>query len=202
MQKKKMWILLVFAAIFIFSIFPVNAINGDEEQNIEKKFKLQIQEDKQKGITTYMPKGMSIRSRIVLYFVRSTMNNTYFLRLRIAYFADEMLFIKQYVITADGKEYILPMRDITRQMDLQKMDIPDVYYDQEGGGICEYYDVAMQPQEIEIMRQICISKSAKMKYIGTKGNQKVKIHKAELKDIKLIFDAFDAFKAARIKSSL
>jgi hypothetical protein len=88
------------------------------------------------------------------------------------------------------------MRELTRQVDLQKMSVPDVYYDQEGGGICEYYDVALLPQEIEILRQMSTLKSAKMKYVGTKGNQKVSIHKEEIKDIKRILDAFDAFNAA------
>lgn len=189
-------ILMVMAATFLCSAVYAGAEGKDTEKNIAREFKLQAKEDKQKGITTFMPKGSSGRSRIVLYILKNDRDNSYALRLRIAYFAEEMLFIKQYIITADDKEYILPMREMTRQIDLQKMSLPGVYYDQEGGGICEYYDVALLPQESEILRQVSASKSAKMEYVGTKGNQKASIHKDELKDIKRVFEAFDAFKTA------
>lgn len=187
------------AATFLCSAVYAGAEGKDTEKNIAKKFKLQAKEDKQKGITTFMPKGSSGRSRIVLYILKNDRDNSYSLRLRIAYFAEEMLFIKQYIISADDKEYILPMREMTRQIDLQKMSLPGVYYDQEGGGICEYYDVALLPREIEILGQVSTSKSAKMEYVGTKGNQKASIHKDELKDIKRVFEAFDAFKTAAFK---
>jgi len=189
--------LLVMAAIFLCPAVYAGVEGKDTGKNIAREFKLQAREDKQKGITTFMPKGSSGRSRIVLYILKNDRDNSYALRLRIAYFAEEMLFIKQYVITADDKEYILPTRELTRQIDLQKMSLPGVYYDQEGGGICEYYDVSLLPQESEILRQVSASKSAKMEYVGTKGNQKASIHKNELKDIKRVFDAFDAFKAAQ-----
>ncbi len=198
MREKKIpiFLLVVMISVFLFSLGFAGAKGEDTGKNITKEFKLRVQEDKQKGITTYMPKGASGHSRIVLYILKNDRVNSYALRLRIAYFADEMLFIKQYVITAGEKEYILPMRELTRQVDLQKMSVPDVYYDQEGGGICEYYDVALLPHEIEILRQMSTLKSAKMKYVGTKGNQKVSIHKEEIKDIKRVLDAFDAFNAA------
>ncbi|MDQ1353422.1 MAG: hypothetical protein QG657_3728 [Acidobacteriota bacterium] len=190
---------MVLVTTFLSQTIYAGAEGKDTDKSIAKKFKLQPKEDKQKGITTFMPKGSSGRSRIVLYILKNDRDNSYNLRLRIAYFAEEMLFIKQYVITADDKEYILPMREMTRQVDLQKMSLPGVYYDQEGGGICEYYDVALLPQEIETLRQVSTTKSAKMEYVGTKGNQKVSIHKDEIKDIKRIFDAFDAFKTATFK---
>lgn len=192
-------VLMVLVTTFLSQTIYAGAEGKDTDKSIAKKFKLQPKEDKQKGITTFMPKGSSGRSRIVLYILKNDRDNSYNLRLRIAYFAEEMLFIKQYVITADDKEYILPMREMTRQVDLQKMSLPGVYYDQEGGGICEYYDVALLPQEIETLRQVSTTKSAKMEYVGTKGNQKVSIHKDEIKDIKRIFDAFDAFKTATFK---
>lgn len=192
-------VLMVLVTTFLSQTIYAGAEGKDTDKSIAKKFKLQPKEDKQKGITTFMRKGSSGRSRIVLYILKNDRDNSYNLRLRIAYFAEEMLFIKQYVITADDKEYILPMREMTRQVDLQKMSLPGVYYDQEGGGICEYYDVALLPQEIETLRQVSTTKSAKMEYVGTKGNQKVSIHKDEIKDIKRIFDAFDAFKTATFK---
>jgi hypothetical protein len=198
-RKITIFLLSVMVVTFLCTAFYAGAEGEDTGKNIAKKFKLQPKEDKQKGITTYMPKGSSGRSRLVLYILKIDRDNSYVLRLRIAYFAEEMLFIKQYIITADDKEYILPMRELTRQIDLQKMSLPGVYYDQEGGGICEYYDVALLPQEIEILRQVSASKSAKMEYVGTKGNQKVSIHKDEIKDIKRVFDAFDALKTAAFK---
>jgi hypothetical protein len=192
-------VMMVMVTAFLCQSIYAGSEGKDTAKSIVKKFKLQPKEDKQKGITTYMPKGSSSRSRVVLYIVKIERDNSYVLRLRIAYFAEEMLFIKQYIFTADDKEYILPMREMTRQVDLQKMSLPGVYYDQEGGGICEYYDVAILPQEIEILRQVSASKSAKMEYVGTKGNQKVSIHKDEIIDINRVFDAFDAFKAAAFK---
>lgn len=197
MAGKKILIFLLITVVSLLLFFPVyaGAESEDTGKNIAKEFKLRAQEDKQKGITTYMPKGADTRSRFVVYILKIDRDNSYSLRLRIAYFAEAMLFIKQYVITADDKEYVLQVRDKTRQVDLQKPNLPGVYYDQEGGGICEYYDVALLPQEIEILRQVSTSKSAKMKYVGTKGDQKVSIHKEEIKDIKRVFDAFDAFNA-------
>lgn len=180
-------IILILVLVFFMSLFSIGS------KSIEKKFKLSVKVDKKKGFTTYMPRSAKGRSRIFIYIVKNNRDNSYFLRLRIAYFADSLLHIKQYVFTIDGEEHIVAVRGVVRMQDLKRLDLPGDYDDTASGGICEYYDIAMNSQEIEIMKKIAALKIVKMKYDGTKGFKKIKIHKRAKKGIKQVLDAFEEF---------
>jgi len=201
---KKLIILIVgFMLVFFMCLY----LNGSKR--IEKKFKLQVRVDEKKGFTTYMPKSGQGRSRVFIYIVKNNANNNYFLRLRMAYFADEMLHMKKYIFTADGEELVVPVRGIVRMQSMQRMNLPRydqvrmqdseqqdlerVEYTAASGGICEYYDIAMNTEEIDIMKKIAASKKVKLRYQGAKGFKKIKIHKAEVKDIKRVLGAFEEF---------
>jgi hypothetical protein len=198
-------IILTVGLTLVFSM----CLYSNDSKSIEKKFKLQVRVDENKGFTTYMPKSGQGRSRIFLYIVKNNANNNYFLRLRIAYFANAMLLMKKYIFTVDGEEHVVPVRGIVRMQSLERMNLPgheevriqdpeqqdveEVAYTAASGGICEYYDIAMNTEEIEIMKKIAASKKVKLRYEGTKGFKNMKIHKAEVKDIKLVLDAFEEF---------
>ena len=201
---KRVIILIVgFMLVFFMCLYS----NGSKR--IEKKFKLQVRVDEKRGFTTYMPKSGQGRSRVFLYIVKNNSNNNYILRLRIAYFADAMLHMKKYIFTADGEEHVVSVRGIVRMQSLQRMNLPRydqarmqdaeqqdlerVEYTAASSGICEYYDSAMNTEEIEIIKKIAASKKVKLRYEGTKGFKKIKIHKAEVKDIKRVLGAFEEF---------
>ncbi len=198
-------IILIVGFMLVFSVF----LYSNDSKNIEKKFKLQVHVDEKQGFTTYMPKGGQGHSRIFIYIVKNNANNNYILRLRIAYFADAMLHMKKYIFTADGEEHVVPVRGIVRMQSLPRMNLPRydevrmqnseqqdlerVEYTAASSGICEYYDIAMNTEEIEIIKKIAASKKVKLRYEGVKGFENIKIHKAEVKDIKLVLGAFEAF---------
>lgn len=173
-------------------IFFISLLCAGTDKAIGKKFKLRVQTDKKKGVTTYTPKGAGARSRIFMYMVKNNSSDQITLRLRIAYFAESMLHIKRYLLYADDRELVLPVRGQVRMQDLGRMNLAGTTGDQESGGICEYYDIAVNLSEIDIMQQIADAKSAKMRYEGNKGYKKVKIHKGEVKDIKRVLGAFEA----------
>ena len=173
-------------------IFSMSLFSADTDKEMAKKFKLRVQTDNKKGVTTYTPKGASARSRIFLYMVKNDGSGQITLRLRIAYFAESMLFIKRYILYADDRELVLPVRGQVRMQDLGRMNLAGTTGNQVSGGVCEYYDIAVDSTEIDIMEQIAAAKSAKMRYEGNKGYKKVKIHKGEVKDIKRVLEAFEA----------
>jgi hypothetical protein len=173
-------------------VFSIALLYADTDKEIGKKFKLRVQTDNKKGVTTYTPKGVSARSRIFLYMVKNDSSDQITLRLRIAYFAESMLFIKRYILYADDREFVLTVRGQVRMQDLGRVNLAGTTGNQVSGGVCEYYDIAVNPNEIDIMQQIADAKSAKMRYEGNKGYKKVKIHKGEVKDIKRVLEAFEA----------
>lgn len=183
-------IVLVLVLVFSVSLF----LMGGDTKSIEKKYKLRAQVDKKRGVTSYMPKGMSARSRIFIYIVKPDNKEGYFLRLRIAYFAKELLHIKRYVFGIGGEEVEILVRGPVRHQDMQRPNLPGSNQALTGGGIVEFYDIAMTPGEIEILKKIAGTKGVKMKYEGSKGYKKFKVHKGEVKDIKRVLDAYEAFK--------
>ena len=182
--------------LFLVSLFTFSLILcGSDTKTIEKKYKLNARIDSKKGVTTYMPKGLDPRSRLLVYIVKPDNNPGYFLRLRIAYFANEMLFLKRFTFEVDGEELEILVRDTVRTQDLQNPNLPGDYASSSGGGIVEFYDIAVNPMEFEVIKKIAATKGCKMKYEGTKGYKKFKIHKSEVTDIKRVLDAFEELKA-------
>ena len=183
----KRTIILTVVLTFSFLLFSTSS------ESIEKKFKLNVKVDKKRDLTIYMSKSVPVRSRIFTYILKNNKDNSYSLRLRIAYFADSMLFIKRYIFYADREEFVLHVRNKLQIQDIRKPNLPGEFTDSSGAGICEYYDVPMTPQEIEIMKKITVSKKVIMRYDGTKGFKRVKVFKREKKSIKQVLDAFEAF---------
>lgn len=188
MKKAIFFILIVGFSLSLFSA---------DEKAILKKYDLSAKVDNVQGFTTYMPKRASDRNRIFIYIVKRHMDNSFSLRLRIAYYAPEMLYLKRFVFTFGEEELDILVRDTVRMQSLERLNIPGNYYDQQSGGICEYYDIAMNAEEIDLMKKVAASKGVKMKYEGTKGFEKIKIHKGETKVIKRVFDALEAFNAQK-----
>lgn len=184
--------LIVLTVTLVFSVSLL--LMGGDTRSIEKKYKLRVRVDKKRGVTSYMPKGMSARSRIFIYIVKPDNRDDYFLRLRIAYFASERMDIKRYVFETGDEEHEILVRGPVRQQDMQNPNLPGSNPVATGGGIVEYYDIDMNPAEIEVIKKIAATKGVKMTYEGTKGNKKFKVHKGEVKDIKLVLDAYEAFK--------
>lgn len=184
-------IVLTLVLAFSVSFF----LMAGDTKSIEKKFKLRAQVDKNRGVTSYMPKGMSARSRIFIYIIKPDNKENYFLRLRIAYFAKDLLYIKRYVFEIGKEELEILVRGQVRHQDMQRPNLPGSNQAAAtGGGIVEFYDIAMNPAEIDVIKKIAATKGVKMKYEGTKGYKKFKVHKGEVKDIKRVLDAYEAFK--------
>ncbi len=184
--------IIALTLVLMFSV-SLLLMSGDTK-SITKKYKLRAQVDKKRGVTSYMPKGMSARSRIFIYIVKPDNKDTYFLRLRIAYFAKELLHIKRYVFETGGEELEILVRGTVRHQDMQRPNLPGSNPATVGGGIVEFYDIDMNPAEIEVIKKIAATKGVKMKYEGNKGYKKFKVHKAEVKDIKRVLDAYEVFK--------
>lgn len=184
---------VVLFIVSVFSFFLV--LTGGDTKSIEKKYKVAARVDQKKGVTTYMPKGADLRSRLLVYIVKPDNNPEYILRLRVAYFAEEMLFLKRFTFEIDGEELEILVRDTVRTQDLRNPNLPGDYAGSSGGGIVEFYDIAVNPGETEVLKKIAATKGVKMKYEGTKGFKKFKIHKSEVTDIKRVLDAFEELKA-------
>lgn len=172
----------------------LSMVSGDTKK-IAKKFKLKARVDAQRGVTSYMPKNLGSQDKIFIYIVKRDMEDKYFLRLRIVYLTKKLLHLKNYQFTVDGEIHDISVRGPVRQQDLERLNVAGNYYDSEGGGYSEYYDIAMNPREIEILEKIAGAKKVLLKYMGTKGFKNVKIHKGELKNIKRVFGAFAALTA-------
>lgn len=187
---KRVYVLFL-VSLFMFSLF----LTGSDTKPIEKKYKLTARVDQKKGVTTYMPKGADLRSRLLVYIVKPDNNPEYILRLRVAYFAEEMLFLKRFTFEIDDEELEILVRDTVRTQDLQNPNLPGDYAGSAGAGIVEFYDIAVNPGELEVLKKIAATKGLKMKYEGTKGYKKFKVHKSEVSEIKRILDAFEELKA-------
>ena len=46
----------------------------------------------------------------------------------------------------------------------------------ESAGICEFCDIAINQEEVDLMEKLSNAKAVKLRYNGVKGHQKVKIH--------------------------
>jgi hypothetical protein len=60
----------------------------------------------------------------------------------------------------------------------------------ESAGICEYYDIAINKEEFELMEKLSNAKTVKLRYNGVKGYKRVKIHNSSKKAIRDVLDAF------------
>lgn len=188
MDKEKPMVKKVGLLILAVLLVSVSLFSSDEE--IAKKYKLTIRESKGKDTLSIMPKKAGGRSTIFLYIVKRLDNNNYHLRLRLAYFGKAQLFMKRYLFTVDGKEHDLNVRQPLQILNLSAQNVPGKYHDGKGTGICEFYDIALNPQEMELMKKLATAKKVLIRYDGTRGYKNAKIFKSELKDMRRVLDAF------------
>jgi hypothetical protein len=177
--------LVVFLLFLSQLLFPTD---------IEKKYKLKTQVDKKNGIVWYKHKNNSgTSSRVYVYFGKKQDADQYFLRMVIAYYATKRLIVEEYTFTIDDEEHVVKPRDLVRTVDVRtnraRMDEPS----DESVGICEYYDIAINQEEFELMEKLSNAKTVKLRYNGVKGYKKVKIHNSSKKAIKDVLDAFKEF---------
>ncbi len=176
------------ASIIAFVLlFSISLLSSD----FEKKYKLKTQIDKKNGIIWYKHKNNSgTSSRVYVYFGKKQDADQYFLRMVIAYYATKRLIVEEYTFTIDDEEHVVKPRGLVRTLDVRtnraRMDEPS----DESVGICEFYDIAINQEEFELMEKLSNAKTVKLRYNGVKGFKKVKIHNSSKKAIKDVLDAF------------
>lgn len=158
---------------------------------IEKKYKLKTQVDKKNGIVWYKHKNNTgTKSRVYVYFGKKQDADQYFLRMVIAYYAPSRLIVEEYKFTIDDEEIVVKPRAPVRTIDLKanraRMDEPS----DESAGICEYYDIAINQEEFELMEKLSNTKTVKLRYNGVKGFKNSKVHSSSKKAIKDVLAAF------------
>jgi hypothetical protein len=173
---------VIFILLFSISLFS---------SDFEKKYKLKTQVDKKNGIVWYKHKNNTgTNSRVYLYFGKKQDTGQFFLRMVIAYYAPSRLIVEEYRFTIDDEEHVVKPRDVVRTIDVRtnrgRMDEPN----DESAGICEYYDIAINKEEFELMEKLSNAKTVKLRYNGVKGYKRVKIHNSSKKAIRDVLDAF------------
>lgn len=177
-------------SVFLLAVLLVSVSLFSSDEELAKKYKLIIKENKSGGTVNFMPQKVDGRSTLFLYIVKRLDNNNYHLRMRLAYFGIKQIMMKRYLFTIDGKEYDLNVREPLQLQDLSSQNVPGKYNDQEATAICEYYDIALNPQELELMDKLASAKKVLLRYDGTKGYKNIKIFKSELKDIAPMLNAY------------
>lgn len=187
-MPKKALILTLAVLALVFNLFSV------EEKDIISKYKLKKVENPQQGTVTYMPSGAGGRSTVFLYIVKVVNENSFHVRLRIARFAAELMHIRKYTFTAAEQDYVLEVREPVQSMDLNRQNTPGTYFDREGSGICEFYDIGLNPEEMEKVIQIAAADKVKLRLDGVKGFELAKVFSSDLKDMKRVLEAFKVLK--------
>ena len=176
------------ASIIIFVLlFSISLLSS----NFEKKYNLKSQIDKKNGIIWYKHKNNTgTNSRVYLYFGKKQDADQFFLRMVIAYYAPSRLIVEEYRFTIDDEEHVVKPRDTVRTIDLRTNRARMDRAGEESAGICEFYDVAINQEEFELMEKLSKAKAVKLRYNGVKGYKRVKIHNRSIKAIKDVLDAF------------
>lgn len=94
---------------------------------------------------------------------------------------EEWLFIKQIVITADGKTYTI-----------EEENPGEFKASETEGGMREWFDRVLKEKDFEMIKQVAESKSAKLQLIGKTTTKERTISLAEKKAIKNVLNAFEA----------
>jgi hypothetical protein len=173
---------VIFILLFSISLFS---------SGFEKKYKLKSQIDKKNGIIWYKHKNNTgANSRVYLYFGKKQDADQFFLRMVIAYYAPSRLIVEEYRFTIDDEEHVVKPRGPVRTVDIKANRARIDQASDESAGICEYYDVAINQEEFELMEKLSNAKTVKLRYNGVKGYKRVKIHNSSKKAIKDVLNAF------------
>ncbi len=199
-------------AILLIGLFSgglLSAAASDLEQ-LSRDHKLTLRRDERRGVTTLMPRGLSPRASLFIYLLKHDADQGLTLRLRINHFAREQLFLKNFLFDVDGIEGNLEVRGTVRTQDLFRTNQPGSESFSEGlsgdgmsqisgagaGGILEYYDIAMNPDEYELVRKVAAGRKVKLRYVGTRGYRELKVHSSEIKALRAVLAALAAQAAA------
>lgn len=178
MKRLSIFILVLLFAVSLFSA------------DFKKIYKLKSQLDKKNGIVWYKHKSNSgTDSRVYVYFGKKQDTNQYFLRMVIAYYAPSRLIVEEYRFAIDDEEIVVKPRAPIRTIDVQG-NRARMEYSSDEGTICEYYDVAINQEEFELMEKISNAKTVKLRYNGIKGFKNAKIHSSSKKAIRDVLAAF------------
>jgi len=174
--------------IILVLLFSISLFSSD----FEKKYKLKSQIDKKNGIIWYKHKNNTgTNSRVYLYFGKKQDADQFFLRMVIAYYDPSRPIVEEYRFTIDDEEHVVKPRATVRTIDLKTNRVRmDDQTSDESAGICEFYDVAINQEEFELMEKLSNAKTVKLHYNGVKGYKRVKIHNSSKKAIKDVLDAF------------
>lgn len=176
----------VYLVIFIFFLSQLLY-----PSDFEKKYNLKSQIDKKNGIIWYKHENNTgAKSRVYLYFGKKQDADQFLIRMVIAYYAPSRLIVEKYTFTIDDEEHVVEPRETIRTIDVKtnraRMDQPS----DESAGICEFYDIAINKEEFELMEKLSQAKTVKLRYDGVKGYKRVKIHTSSKKAIKDVLNAF------------
>jgi hypothetical protein len=163
------------------------------DKKFEKKYNLQSIVDDQNGITWYKHKqGTQGAVKIYPYIGKRISSEQCFLRMVILFYGSQNLFVREYVFTVDGEEFVLTPRKTIETVEMResrtRRDTSET--GAESKGIVEVYDVAANPEEYEMMEKISQAKTVKLRYNGVKGFRKVAVHKETKKAMKDVLDAY------------
>lgn len=174
--------IIIFVLLFSMSLFS---------SDFEKKYQLKTQIDRKNGIVWYKHKNNTgTKSRVYVYFGKKQDADQYFLRMVIAYYAPSRLIVEEYRFSIDDEEVLVKPRSPVRTIDLKANHARMDESSDESVGICEYYDIAINQEEFELMEKLSNAKTVKLRYNGVKGFKNAKIHSSSKKAIKDVLDAF------------
>ena len=155
---------------------------AEKERLANSTKKLRSRKDDIKGITWYYDKTTTVyndRNSFHLYMGQSEGGKPW-LRFRIQYKSDDWLFINSYIIKTDNNSYTI---STTRD---------EVERDNGYGGIWEWYDVPMDNNLYNIVKDVINSKSVKLRYNGKQYYDDRKVSENEKKALQNILDAYEA----------
>lgn len=156
--------------------------NEEKEKLANATKKLRTSYDDIKGITWYYdkgtPKSASVNSLYV--YMGKASSGTPWLRFTIQYASSDWLFIEKYIIKTDNNSYTIT----TSRNEVER--------DNGYGGIWEWYDVKLDQNLYNIIKDIISSKNVKIRYNGKQYYKDRTVTEKEKKGLQNILDAYKA----------
>ena len=126
-----------------------------------------------------MPEYIDIRSYVIPFFYIEDDNVK--IQIRYNYTGDDWIFFKQVTILADGKKYN------------KTFDYFNITHNNEAGSVWEYISEEADEYDIEMLRAIAKSKTAKVRYEGDDYIHDITINNNDKKIIKDVLKIYDAY---------
>lgn len=134
--------------------------------------------DEIEGITWYQESTIHPYNTSFHLYIGQNKDGNSWLRLKIRFYSDDWLFIKAYIIVADG----------------QKFGKSNVKFERDNGAgsIWEWYDENVSDADIIMIKEIIKSKKTTLRFIGDKYHKDHTITDQEKKALQNVIDAFVA----------